>query len=60
MNVADKCHQLSLILNSISRKIAFKDLQSSVLYLAQCTANIHTVRILFSMRNSFDVKHLGN
>jgi hypothetical protein len=47
MNVADKCHQLAFVLNSISRTIAFEDLQASVIYLAQCTGNTHTVKVVF-------------
>jgi hypothetical protein len=56
--VADQCHRLALTLNSISRKTSFEDLQSSVTSLAQCTANMHSVRLLRNPSSQID--HLGD
>ena len=59
MNIAEKCQYLALIFNSISRKISFEDIRASLIGLAQCTGNIHSVKFLFKMTNSSQIDHLG-
>jgi hypothetical protein len=46
MIATDQCYGLASALNSISTKIPYEDLQTSVALIAQCTSNIMTVRFI--------------
>ncbi len=43
MIASEKCHELSVVLNEISKEISFDDVQTASTLLIQCTSNILNV-----------------